>query len=79
MFAFAMAVVVPLLVGVMFEGDHTKIRQRWDTLFYTTSALYAIGPIPFLFFGTDKQQKWDKALQNEEVESGYKNEEVAMQ
>lgn len=73
--AFAMGVIAPLVVGIMLDADAGQSRSQWNIIFYITAAIYAIGPIPFLFFGTDQQQKWDKELENEKVDNN-KYEEI---
>jgi len=62
--AFAMGVFAPLLVGILLDADKAESRDQWNTIFYITAAIYAVGPVPFLFFGTEKQQAWDKALED---------------
>lgn len=65
MLAFAMGVVAPLLVGVLLDVEGAAARSQYAAVFYGTAVFYVLGLIPFLIFGTDQQQDWDKALEVE--------------
>ncbi|KAH9420534.1 hypothetical protein DERP_000960 [Dermatophagoides pteronyssinus] len=66
--AFLMGIIGPWLVGLVFESSSTSTSssfgetaiEKWNFIFYITTAIYLFGNMIFTIFGTDQQQEWDK-------------------
>lgn len=69
---FSMGIVAPYLVGIILDSSVTgeTLNDKWNLIFYITSALYVFGWIFFVIFATDQQQEWDKGKAEETIEEG---------
>jgi len=58
--AFAMGVMAPYTMGTVLDMNHSHNRAAWNEVFLGTGGLLVLGAVVFAFFGTDRQQQWDK-------------------
>ncbi|UYV62381.1 SLC17A5 [Cordylochernes scorpioides] len=47
----------PLMAGIFLDSDHGGLLQ-WSKVFYVTCAIYAMGALVFLLFGSGEIQPW---------------------
>lgn len=59
--AFASGVFAPYIVGILLDSENASNRDQWNLIFYITAGIYLFGAITFMLFGTDRQQAWDRA------------------
>ncbi|KAK0174774.1 hypothetical protein PV327_010504 [Microctonus hyperodae] len=57
--ASVIAILAPLIVGEIVTGDQSDVMQ-WRIVFYITAAIYFLGNLIFIIFGTGSVQPWDK-------------------
>lgn len=57
------SIIAPLAAGAVLK-DETDANE-WRKVFYMASALYIVGNLLFIFFGTSERQKWNDVDENE--------------
>jgi len=50
------SIAAPLAVGAL--TSHHSTRSEWQNVFFLTAAVYAVGAIIFVVFGSGNRQSW---------------------
>ncbi|KYM76069.1 Putative inorganic phosphate cotransporter, partial [Atta colombica] len=62
--ASACGILAPLIAGVIIK-DSTNILQ-WRSVFFLSAAIYTVGNLIFILFGTSEVQKWNDPIESKD-------------
>ena len=55
-----MGFVAPMIVGFIINGQNDVVS--WQSVFWISTGVYAVGSFVFILFGSSEEQSWNSGM-----------------